>query len=229
MERHPLIYTACMDVEPAFIPTFKRWYASRHAPDLLAAGFYSAHAYYAQVGEPLVCDVYQIPGVEVLSSPSYRDIATKDPERAAVLARVHNVSYTVYEQIATIGLPEPGDWDRGERRGGIGQPCLTRLCFDAGSAADEPLRRWFREVLAPRLGSLPGFRGSRLCRQSGRHPAARETLPEWAIVSEWGNDRAAAREGAPADVVGWYRASSPAEIGQPLYSVARLEFGLVKP
>ena len=181
------------------------------------------------VGEDNVVDVYQIHGVEVFSSPSYRDIATKDPERAAVLARVHDVSYTVYEQIATIGLPEPGDWDRGERRGGIGQPCLTRLCFDAADAAAEQLRRWFRDQVAPRLGSLPGFRVSRLCRQSGRHPAARETLPEWAIVSEWGNDRAAAREGAPADVVGWYRASSPAEIGQPLYSVARLEFGLVKP
>ena len=50
----PTIYTARSDVDAAHLARVEDWYARRHAPDLIRAGFYTAQAYYSEVGSPLV-------------------------------------------------------------------------------------------------------------------------------------------------------------------------------
>ena len=51
----PTIYTARSDVDAAHLARVEDWYARRHAPDLIRAGFYTAQAYYSEIGSPLVC------------------------------------------------------------------------------------------------------------------------------------------------------------------------------
>jgi hypothetical protein len=50
----PTIYTARSDVDAAHLARVEDWYARRHAPDPVRAGFYTAQAYYSEVGSPLV-------------------------------------------------------------------------------------------------------------------------------------------------------------------------------
>jgi len=86
MFRLPTIYTARSDVETANLARVEDWYARRHAPDLIRAGFYSAQVYYSEVGTPRICNLYEIPGPDLFATQGYRDVAAKDTEGPAVIA-----------------------------------------------------------------------------------------------------------------------------------------------
>ena len=116
MPRLPTIYTARSDVETAHLARVEDWYARRHAPDLIRAGFYTAQVYYSEVGTPRVCNLYEIPGPELFVTQGYRDVAAKDTEGPAVIALLTSRSNTIYDQVLTVNVPADGP--TGRRAGG---------------------------------------------------------------------------------------------------------------
>ena len=74
----PLLYVVRMDVEPDYIEPFVAWYDTRHGPDLIATGFHSCSAYHSFVGGPFICNVYEIPSVELLGSDAYVAVRQHD-------------------------------------------------------------------------------------------------------------------------------------------------------
>jgi len=195
----PAVYLARMDVEEADLPFFTDWYEHKHGPDLIAAGFYSAQAYHSAVGEPLVCNVYEIESSEIFYSPAYQAARTpeRDPDRPRILAGVSNRSNTVYEQVLTIGVTLPEvSWQAGSRLGQIDAPVITTARFETPQEDDGAVVEWCRRVGFPRLETRSGFRAGRLCRQAGRlHPANPSDQPRWMLFVEWQDEEAAESDG----------------------------------
>ena len=131
----PVVYFARMDVEASALPRFESWYETKHGPDLLEAGFYSAQAYHCRVGGPLVCNVYEIPSSEIFYTDAYNSkrTAEHDPDRPWILDHVSNRSNTAYEQLVTAGVERPtGPWDGSSAHvGAITGPVISTLRFDA--------------------------------------------------------------------------------------------------
>jgi hypothetical protein len=200
----PAVYLARMDVEQADLPFFMNWYEHKHGPDLIGAGFYSAQAYHSVVGEPLVCNVYEIESSEIFYTPAYQSARTpeRDPDRPRILEGVSNRSNTVYEQVMTIGVTLPDvSWQVGSRLGRIEAPVITTARFETPEEDDEAVVEWCRRVEFPRLEARSAFRAARLCRQAGRlHPANPSDQPRWMLLVEWQDEGAAESDGALSEV-----------------------------
>ena len=197
----PAIYFARMDVEAAALPRFENWYDIKHGPDLLDAGFFSAQAYHCIIGEPLVCNVYEILSSEIFYTDTYNSkrTAEHDPDRPWILDHVSNRSNTAYEQLVTEGVVRAeGPWDDGlEHVGAVSGPVISTLRFDADDRTDDEVRDWGSDAL-PAL--TRGATAIRLCRQAGRlHPANPSSEPAWVLLFEWDSmDQALAAQSAPA-------------------------------
>src|SRR5262249_45069602 len=127
----PTIYTARSEAPPEHQARVDDWYVRRHAPDLLRAGFYSVQVYHAEVGTPLVCNLYEIPGHDLFRTQAYRDVAAKDTEGPPLIALLTGRSDTAYDQRVTVGIPAPvGCRSRGERAGGVDAPAVSTPRFD---------------------------------------------------------------------------------------------------
>lgn len=221
MSNLPTIYFARMDVAPEGRTDFAQWYATKHAPDVLKVGFYSAQAYYAELGSPLVCNVYEITDSELFYTDEYLHMRgpENDPERAFILLHVTNRSNTTYDQVLTTGIELPThEWDTGTRVGGVRAPVLTTLRFDLGQDQGGSLSAWLEAEEFERLHSVRGFAGARLCRRAGRpHSANPSTeIPPWVLVCEW-DDLASARSQGDADAVTDRLSSSGVEMSEVLY------------
>jgi len=195
----PAVYLARMDVEPADLPFFRNWYEHKHGPDLIGAGFYSAQAYYSAVGEPLVCNVYEIESSEIFYTPAYQSARTpeRDPDRPRILEGVSNRSNTVYEQVMTSGVTLPDvSWQEGSRLGQIEAPVITTVRFEVPEEDDGAVLEWCAGAEFPRLEARNGFRAARLCRRAGRlHPSNPSGQPRWILLVEWQDQSAAASDG----------------------------------
>jgi hypothetical protein len=186
----PTVYLARMDVEQAALPRFETWYATKHGPDLLDAGFFSAQAYHCRVGGPLVCNVYEIPSSEMFYTESYNSKRTPehDPDRPWILDQVANRSNTAYEQVVTTGVTAAdGPWTPGDgSAGAINSPAISTLRFDVDSVGDDEIITW-GELTLPQWGGheMPA-RAVRLCRQAGRlHPSNPSSEAHWCLLFEW--------------------------------------------
>jgi hypothetical protein len=230
MTRLPALYTARSDVDPAHQARVDDWYARRHAPDLIAAGFYTAQVYHSTVGTPLVCNLYEIPGPELFQTPAYRDVAVRDTEGPAVIALLGSRSNTVYEQVLTAGVPEDGeDWAAGGRAGAVDAPALTTLRFDLPPAAAGALREWYAGVEFSRLRDRPGFKAGRLCRRGPPHPTAASRDPEWLVVNEWHSLGDALADGPPEAAAARHREGLGAGLAALAYNVGHRRFRLAAP
>jgi hypothetical protein len=182
----PTLYAARSDVRAEDLPRVEKWYADRHAPDLLGAGFYSSHVYYSEVGSPLICNLYEIPGAALFDTDAYRAVAARDVEGPAVIALMTNRSNTIYAQVLTAGVPAPArSWATGDRTGALGAPCIATVRFEAPAGAEGRLLEWYRAEELPRQAARPGFRAARVCRRDGRHPTAPTRDPGWFVITEW--------------------------------------------
>ncbi len=184
----PVVYFARMDVEASALRRFEDWYATKHGPDLLEAGFFSAQAYHCRIGGPLVCNVYEIPSSEIFYTDSYNSKRTveHDPERPWILDHVSNRSNTAYDQVVTDGVvPAEALWGDGvEHVGAITGPAISTLRFDAPDCSDDQVMAWGSEVL-PTI-RCNGAIAVRLCRRAGRlHPSNPSSEPAWVLIFEW--------------------------------------------
>jgi hypothetical protein len=216
-----------MDVDVDALPRFERWYADRHGPDLLDAGFFSAQAYHCRIGGPLVCNVYEIPSSEIFYTNAYNSKRTPehDPDRPWILDHVSNRSNTAYAQVAALGVEaSPAAWDDAEHRGAVGAPWISTARFDVGETSADDFARWFEISLAPDWMAAGGVTAIRLLRQSGRlHPSNPSNEPEWSVFVEWSSGDAASEfiERLPADL-----ANGPADPGHVTCDVAELTLSL---
>jgi hypothetical protein len=225
----PTIYTARSDVDATHLARVEDWYARRHAPDLIRAGFYTAQAYYSEVGAPLVCNLYEIPGPELFVTPGYRDVAAKDTEGPAVIALLTSRSNTIYDQVLTVNVPAPDvDWAKGGRAGGVVAPALSTVRFELPEADEGALLEWYRSREFPRLQGQHGFRAGRLCRQGPPHPVAPSRDPRWFAISEWESVMAAMADGTTKEARARHESAFPARLGRFAYNVGRRHFQLAR-
>ena len=225
----PTIYTARSDVDGAHLARVEDWYARRHAPDLIHAGFYTAQVYYSEVGSPRICNLYEIPGPELFLTPGYRDVAAKDEEGPEVIALLTSRSNTIYEQALTANVLMPDrDWAQGGRAGAVMAPALSTVRFDVPGVDDGAVVEWYRSREFPRLQGQPGFRAGRLCRQGPPHPVAPSRDPRWFVIDEWDDVGTALADGATQEVLARHEAGLQGRLSRFAYNVGRRHFRLAK-
>jgi hypothetical protein len=218
----PTIYTARSDVPPEHRARVDDWYARRHGPDLIRAGFYTAQVYHSEVGGPLVCNLYEIPGYDVFATPAYRAVAANDTEGPPLIALMTNRSNTAYDQVLTVGVARPaGDWSRGDRTGAVVAPALTTARFDLADGDEAALLDWYETREGPRLRGRPGFRAGRVCRKGPPHPVAASRDPRWLVINEWDDPAAARADGPAATAEARYAAAFPGRLSHFLYNMGR--------
>jgi hypothetical protein len=218
----PILYTARSDVPPEHRGRVDDWYARRHGPDLIRAGFHTAQVYLSELGGPLVCNVYEIPGHDTFATPAYRAVAASDTEGPPLIALMTNRSNTAYDQVATVGIPEAvGDWSRGDRTGGVAGPALTTARFDLADGDEAALLDWYRTREGARLRGRPGFRAGRVCRRGPPHPVAASRDPRWFVIQEWDDPGAALADGTAEAAAARYAAAFPGRVSNFLYNVGR--------
>jgi hypothetical protein len=230
MANLPTIYTARSDVDRAHLARVEDWYARRHAPDLIRAGFYTAQVYYSKVGAPRICNLYEIPGPELFATPGYRDVAAKDPEGPAVIALLTSRSNTIYRQVLTVNVPAPPvDWSKGGRGGGVAAPALSTVRLEVQEVDDGALIEWYRSREFPRLQGQPGFQAGRLCRQGLPHPVAASHDPRWFVINEWTDVVAAMADGSTPEVLARHEGGLRSRFSRFAYNVGHRRFHLAGP
>jgi hypothetical protein len=226
----PLLYVVRMDVEPDYLDEFVKWYDTRHGPDLINTGFHSCNAYHARLGDPLICNVYEVPDVEIFSSDAYVAVRHNDTQLTEeVLNRINNRSNTTYEQVATAGIPQAalGPGDRPSRAGAVTAPVVSTLRLDIDSSAEAAFRDWFIGSETSRIGSQAGLIRSRLARQHGKHPLFPSSQPEWIILSEWATLDEAIADGGAEDIEAKVQSAVPGATSNLTYNVAALSATLL--
>ena len=223
----PTIYTARSDVDSANLARVEDWYARRHAPDLIRAGFYTAQVYYSEVGTPRVCNLYEIPGPELFVTEGYRDVAAKDTEGPAVIALLTSRSNTIYDQALTVNVPTASaDWASGDRTGGVSASALSTARFDLPESDEDALLEWYRAQEFSRLKGRPGFRTGRVCRQGPPHPVAPSRDPRWFVIIEWESVMAAMADGTPKEALARHESRFGNRLARFAYNVGRRHFQL---
>jgi hypothetical protein len=220
----PTIYTARSDVDGAHLARVERWYAERHAPDLIRAGFHTAQVYYSEVGTPRICNLYEIPGPELFGTEAYRSVAAHDPEGPAVVALLTSRSNTIYDQVLTAG----GADGAGAVTGWVRAPYLSTVRFDVPAADEGALLGWYQSTELPRLTARPGFLAGRLCRRGPPHPTAASHDPGWLAITEWSERAAVIADGTPAEVAARLQAALAGRVTRLAYNVGRRHFRLAR-
>ncbi len=226
----PLLYVVRMDVEPGYLDEFVKWYDSRHGPDLIGAGFYSCSAYHSRVGQPLICNVYEVPSLEVFSSDPYVEVRKRDRQLTEeVLQKISNHSNTTYRQEAVVGVPAAAlrRDRRPSRAGAVCAPVVSTIRMDIADGSVPRFLGWFQGEEATRLAARPGFLRARLARQEGKHPLFPSKQAEWLLLTEWASLDDAAAEGSPEEVVGRHARESGASLSRIEYNMAALSATLL--
>ena len=175
---NPLIYAPQGNMGPEHIDEHRRWYVSRHAPTLMGVGFYSARMFDGEGTR--WCNLYEIPSLDILSTPEYRQIKTNDTFRDKNIGRFSNLNVTIYTQETILdanGAALP-------RAPGMTGPALSFVRFDW--SGDRPsLDAWLRDHLATAASAAAPIRTVRLLERTGEHPELKTTYPHFAAVIEW--------------------------------------------
>ena len=226
----PLLYVVRMDVEDGYLDEFVKWYDTRHGPDLIDTGFHSCNAYHSVVGGPFICNVYEVPNLEIFSSEAYVDVRRRDTQLVEeVLHKISNHSNTTYTQELTVGVPEsalaPGS--RPSRRGAVTSPVVSTLRLDIAEDAEDRFLSWYRAGEAARQADRPGFIAGRVGRQHGKHPLFPSSQPDWIVLSEWATVEEAIADGGPDAVGGRYREALGSDVSNLAYNVGALSATLL--
>lgn len=226
----PLLYVVRMDVEDDYLDEFVKWYDTRHGPDLIDTGFHSCNAYHSVVGGPLICNVYEVPDLEIFSSDAYVEVRRRDTQLVnEVLHKISNHSNTTYSQELTVGVPQSAlsPNNRPSRRGAVTSPVVSTLRLDIAEGAEDRFVSWYRAEEAARQAERPGFIAARVGRQHGKHPLFPSSQPDWIVLSEWATVQEAIADGAPEAVAGRYREALGSDVTKLSYNVAALSATLL--
>ncbi len=226
----PLLYVVRMDVEDGYLDEFVKWYDTRHGPDLIDTGFHSCNAYHSVVAGPFICNVYEVPDLEIFSSDAYVDVRRRDTQLVnEVLGKISNHSNTTYAQVLTAGVPqsalEPAD--RPSRRGAVTSPVVSTLRLDVAGGAEERFLSWYRDGEASRQADRPGFVAGRVGHQNGKHPLFPSSQPDWIVLTEWATVDEAVADGDPVAVASRYREALGPDVSNLEYNVAALSATLL--
>lgn len=226
----PLLYVVRMDVEPAYLGEFVKWYDTRHGPDLIGTGFYSCSAYHSRMGEPLICNVYEIPDLGIFSTEAYVGVRKRDRQLTEeVLHKISNHSNTVYRQEAVVGIPDAAfrPDSRPSRAGAVCAPVVATLRLDIDAAASADFRAWFLGAQAADSATRPGFLRSRLARQDGKHPLFPSKQADWLVLTEWASLDDALAAGSAEEVLDSYRRQAGKSLSRLEYNIAALSATLL--
>jgi len=224
----PLVYTTRSDCEPEYLERKEKWYAERHAPDLIAVGFHSAQSFHSEIGTPFVCNVYEIPGTDIFLSQAYKHTRTNDPQRPEVLSKMSNLSAAVYEQVLLCLPPDRITPAADSPAAAITGPCLTTVRFDIRKGTEPRFVEWYRREEFPRLLHARGFAAGRLCRQGPRHPTLATSDPEWMVLLEWESTATARADGSLEDIVRRHEQPLPGALSRLAYNLLRRVFRLAR-
>ena len=181
---NPLVYMIRADITEDYVDDHHAWYARRHAPDLMAAGFWSARGYDSSVS-PILWNVYEVPDVAIFSSDAYNGGHKADPFLEIAVKKLSGRTVSLYTQLQSVergGRPQ-------ERMTTLRGPVLATLRFDTTADA-AAVERWFAERVVPMHRDAPGIRTVRLWEQREQHPKWPTTEPRWSIGVEWASDDA---------------------------------------
>ena len=225
----PLLYVVRMDVEPDYLAEFVKWYDTRHGPDLINTGFHSCNAYHCSTGGPLICNVYEVPSVEIFSSDAYVAVREHDTQLVdEVLHKISNHSNTVYRQEATVGVPDAalGAAERPSRAGAVAAPVVSTLRLDIAAEVEGRFAGWFVASERERR-DRPGYLRARLGKQYGKHPLFPSSQPEWLILTEWATLEEAESDGDAEQVVNRFEGAFPSQLSRLQYNIASLSATLL--
>jgi hypothetical protein len=175
---NPLIYAPQGNMGAEHIDEHRNWYMSRHAPTLMGVGFYSARMFDG-VGTRW-CNLYEIPNLDILSTPQYKAIKTNDTFRDKNISRFSNLNVTIYTQERILDA-KGGTL---ERAPGMFGPAMSFIRFDwSGDRAS--LERWLHDKLLPAAAAGAPVRSVRLLARIGEHPELKTSYPHYAALVEW--------------------------------------------
>lgn len=225
----PLIYTSRSDCELDYLEKKRQWNIHTHGPDLIEVGFYSVQCYQSEAGEPLLCNIYEIPDVDIFRSQAYADIASRDPQREEVMSKLSRRSNSIYEQVRTANPPGRTPGLVPYPVGRIAEPWATTLRLDIDPDTEAALVEWYERTEFRRLGTVPGFRSGRLCRQSAAHPTAKSQDPRWLALLEWESRGAAEANGRAGEVIAHHEGRFPGRLSRVAHNLLTRIFRAVHP
>jgi len=181
---HPLIYMIRADIDDDYVEPHHEWYARRHAPDLMASGFWSARGYDSATS-PGLWNIYEVPDVAIFSSEAYTGGHRSDPFLETAVKKLHGRSVSLYTQVRIVDAQGNPIVRPATLRG----PVVASLRFESSATADR-VASWFDERIVGKHARSPGVRTIRLWEQRERHPKWPSTEPRWSVGVEWESEAA---------------------------------------
>ena len=180
----PLVYMVRADLDLDYVEPHHAWYARKHAPDNMGAGFWSARGYDSSVS-PNMWNIYEVPDVAIFSSEAYNAGHRSDPFLATAVGKLKGRTVSLYTQVEVVA-PDGGAMARIPTLRG---PSLASARFD--SAADPAaIADWFRSRVVREHVGVAGVRTIRLWEQRDSHPKWPTTEPRWSVGIEWASQDA---------------------------------------
>lgn len=193
----PLIYVSRMEVSESYFDDFMTWCKMRHWPDVLGVGFLSANGYLCVSGAPRICNVYEIPGVEVFSS-AYDAVRANDEQLKVIVAeKISKHSLTVYSQVLTHGLPQIPSRSFPSLSQSWSCPAMSSARFDLSTEAVDAARLRGMQDIFSDLALDTRLLRARFLKESSKHPTYPSPEPAWSVLIEWA-DLAGAENGVLA-------------------------------
>lgn len=180
-----LIYIVRANLPDDFLDEHHDWYARKHAPDVVGAGFTSARGYDSPI-VPKMWNIYEVPSVAVFASDAYNNSHKNDPFVAVAVKKLIGRTVSVYTQTACMGA----DGKKLPSVPTLYGPGLSSLRFDSGASAAD-VESWFQETVVKKLVGSKGLKSIRLWEQREAHPKWASTEPRFTVAVEWESDKAA--------------------------------------
>ena len=175
----PVLYVAEVDYPPEQLTRgggFTAWYANRHAPDLIRAGFRTATSYRAVKGGLAALNVYEVPDTSIFAGALYKGTLPGDPyaQRVRDTSAGRQRAQTAYlERLALPAVAGPinADW-------------ISLARFALPESEDDALLAWLRDEVHGKLTAF-GVKRVRLATRTVEKIGAGTHRPRCLVLAEW--------------------------------------------
>ena len=187
---NPLIYMIRADIAEDYVDQHHDWYARRHAPDLMAAGFWAARGYDSATS-PNMWNIYEVPDVAIFSSEAYTGGHKADPFLETAVKKLSGRTVSLYTQVLAVDAAGRDMPLIPTLQGKV----VLSLRFNSQAGADA-IKKWFRETVVAKHLNAAGLGTVRLWGQRDQHPKWPSIEPVWSVGVEWDSEQAAERANA---------------------------------